>query len=237
MRKNKLIFIVAALICALACVLSACATDDGDDGVTTAGGVKETTAGNDGTDGTATDTDSGSRAPDDSRGQSDGAGDPEQQKVLVAYFSCTGNTRAVAEKIAALTGGDLYEIVPAEPYSSADLNYNNSSCRANLEMNDPAARPAIGGEHVDISEYDTVLIGYPIWWGTMPRIINTFLDTYDLSGKTVLPFCTSGSSGVSMSVSAIRAAEPGANVMDGLRASGANDRNLEKWLRDSGAMK
>lgn len=377
MRKNKLIFIVAALICALACVLSACATADGDGSVTTAGGVKETTAGNDGTDGTATDTDSGGRAPDDSRGQptTDGtrikltfagqtvygmlddnsvsrdlisrlpltlefsdyngtekiaylpdgsqpwdvsdapdsctpavgditmyspwgnlaifyqpfressglvplgrlddggaeklaavSGDfavtvalaedsaqttdsqestasstttdkPEQHKILVAFFSCTGNTRAVAEKIAAFTGGDLYEIVPAEPYSSADLNYNNSSCRANLEMNDPAARPAIGGEHVDISEYDTVLIGYPIWWGTMPRIINTFLDTHDLSGKTVLPFCTSESSGVSTSVSAIRDAEPGANVMDGLRASGANDRNLEKWLRDSGAIK
>lgn len=162
---------------------------------------------------------------------------PAGSKVLVAYFSCTGNTKAVAEKIAALTGGDLYEITPADPYTANDLNYNNSGCRANREMNDPAARPAIGSAAIDISRYDTVVIGYPIWWGTMPRIINTFLDTYDLSGKTVLPFCTSGSSSVSKSASDIRSAEPAANVASGLRVSGANDKNLEGWLRDGGAIK
>ena len=130
---------------------------------------------------------------------------PAGSKVLGAYFSCTGNPKAVAEKIAALTGGDLYEITPADPYTANDLNYNNSGCRANREMNDPAARPAIGSAAIDISRYDTVVIGYPIWWGTMPRIINTFLDTYDLLGKTVLPFCTSGSSSVSKSASDIKA--------------------------------
>ena len=161
---------------------------------------------------------------------------PQKSKILVAYFSCTGTTKAVAEKIAELTGGDLYEIVPSDPYTSADLNYNNSNCRANREMNDPSARPVIAGDNIDLSAYDTVIIGYPIWWGTMPRIINTFLDTYDLSGKTVLPFCTSGGSGVSSSVSDIRSAEPGATVKDGLRASGANDRNLESWLRSGGAI-
>ncbi|MGN0650287.1 MAG: flavodoxin, partial [Oscillospiraceae bacterium] len=93
-----------------------------------------------------------------------------ESKALVVYFSCTGNTKSVAEKIAQLTGADLYEIVPAEPYTAEDLNYNNDSCRANKEMNDPAARPAIGSDTVDISVYDTVYIGYPIWWGTMPRI-------------------------------------------------------------------
>lgn len=162
--------------------------------------------------------------------------EPQKLKILVAYFSCTGTTKAVAEKIAELTGGDLYEIVPEDPYTSADFNYNNNNCRANREMNDPSARPAIAGDNIDLSAYDTVIIGYPIWWGTMPRIINTFLDTYDLSGKTVLPFCTSGSSGISRSVSDIKSAEPGANVKDGLRASGANDRNLESWLRSGGAI-
>lgn len=162
---------------------------------------------------------------------------PQKSKVLVAYFSCTGHTKAVAEKIASLTGGDLYEIVPAEKYSSADLNYSDSNCRANREMNDPSSRPAIGSESIDISEYDTVIIGYPIWWGTMPRIINTFFDTYDLSGKTVVPFCTSGSSGVSRSVSDIKSTEPGANVANGLRASGTNDKNIESWLRESGVIK
>lgn len=180
-------------------------------------------------------TDAGAPGTD---GQTDGdfaqSGTDAGTRVLVAYFSCTGNTKAVAEKIAALTGGDLYEIVPAEPYSAADLNYNNSNCRANREMNDFAARPAIGSKEIDISAYDTVILGYPIWWGTMPRIINTFLDTYGLSGKTVLPFCTSGGSGVSKSLSDIRAAAPGATVKDGLRVSGAEDKNTESWLRESG---
>ena len=154
-------------------------------------------------------------------------------KKLVVYFSCTGNTKAVAEKIAELCDADLYEITAAQPYTAEDLNYNNNNCRANREMNDENARPAIGSQTIELSGYDTVFIGYPIWWGTMPRIINTFLDTYDLSGKTVMPFCTSGGSGVSRSVSDIKKVEPKADVRDGLRISGANDRDLEKWLSDN----
>ena len=114
------------------------------------------------------------------------------------------------------------------------MNYNDDNCRANLEMNDDSARPAISGDMTTLTEYDTVFIGYPIWWGTMPRIINTFLDTYDLSGKTVLPFCTSGSSGITQSVTDIRAAEPDADVRGGLRASGANDSGIESWIADNG---
>ncbi|MGN0553904.1 MAG: flavodoxin [Oscillospiraceae bacterium] len=159
-----------------------------------------------------------------------------ETKSLVAYFSCTGNTKAVAERIAELTGADLYEIVPAEPYTEEDLNYNNNDCRANREMNDSSARPAIGSDSIDISDYDTVYIGYPIWWGTMPRIINTFLDTYELSNKTVMPFCTSGGSGVSKSVSDIKAEEPDADIRDGLRASGSSDSGINEWLSDNGLM-
>ncbi|MGN1089980.1 MAG: flavodoxin [Huintestinicola sp.] len=160
------------------------------------------------------------------------APEPEEtsSKALVVYFSCTGNTKAVAERIAELTSADLYEIVPEIPYTEEDLNYNDDSCRANKEMNDASARPAIGSDAVDISDYDMVYIGYPIWWGTMPRIINTFLDTYDLSGKTVMPFCTSGSSGISASVSDIRAEEPDADVRDGLRASDSSDSSIDEWL-------
>lgn len=158
----------------------------------------------------------------------------EAAKTLVVYFSATGSTKAVAEEIARLTGADLYEIAPAVPYTDEDLNYNNDDCRANQEMNDASARPAIGSEAIDVSSYDTVFIGYPIWWGTMPRIINTFLDTYDFSGKTALPFCTSGSSGITQSVSDIRAAETDADVRDGLRASGANDSSIENWIADNG---
>lgn len=158
-------------------------------------------------------------------------------KTLVIYFSATGTTRAVAEALAARTGADLYELVPEEPYTADDLNYNVSSSRANREMNDDSARPAIHGDIIDVSGYDTILLGYPIWWGTMPRILNTFLDTYDLSGKTVLPFCTSGSTGVSGSVSDLRTALPGVTVRDGWRAAGANDNGTETWLRNNGVIK
>lgn len=166
------------------------------------------------------------------------ATEPEEiePKSLVVYFSCTGNTKSVAEKIAQLKGADLYEIVPEIPYTDEDLNYNNDNCRANREMNDPSARPAIVSNAVEISAYDTVYIGYPIWWGTMPRIINTFIDTYDLSGKTVMPFCTSGGSGVSKSVSDIRAEEPAADDRDGLRASGSSDSSIDEWISRNGLL-
>lgn len=223
MKLKATMIILIAILCA-ASVFSACAPAAG--GNDTAAGIapgSDTPVGTTGgtTGGT---TDGGSEVPG-------GSG------VLVVYFSCTGNTKKAAEKIAALTGGDIYEIVPAEPYSAADLNYNNDDCRANREMNDPTARPAIGGGKADISGYDTVIIGYPIWWGTMPRIINTFIESCELSGKTVLPFCTSGSSGISRSVSDIKAAAPTADVRDGLRTSGAGDAELEKWLRACGAIK
>ena len=160
--------------------------------------------------------------------------DKTEAKALVVYFSCTGNTKAVAEKISELTGADLYEIVPADPYTDEDLNYNNDNCRANREMDDPSSRPAIGSDAINLSGYDTVFIGYPIWWGTMPRIINTFLDTYDLSNKTVMPFCTSGGSGISKSVSDMKAQEPDADIRDGLRANGSSDSSINKWLSDNG---
>ena len=210
--KNRMISILLAMLCIACLLFSACVPSGGD--VTHESG-KATEATGQTTAGTPT---SG------------------KSRILVVYFSCTGTTEAAAGRIAALTGGDLHEIVPAVPYTAADLQYNDSNCRANREMNDPAARPAIDGEAIDLSAYDTVILGYPIWWGTMPRIINTFLDTYDLSGKTVLPFCTSGSSGIATSVSAIRSAEPDANVRDGLRVAGESDRNLENWLRENGAM-
>lgn len=157
-------------------------------------------------------------------------------KSIVVYFSCTGNTKAVAEEIADQTGSDLQEIVPEEPYTEEDLNYNDDSCRANVEMNDPQSRPAISNTIENLSDYDTIYIGYPIWWGSLPRIMNTFFDTYDFSGKTIVPFCTSGSSGISQSVSVIREAEPEAQVKEGLQVSsaGADDSSDEvsRWLEE-----
>ena len=145
-------------------------------------------------------------------------------KILVAYFSATGNTRPVAEKAAEVTGGDLFEIVPAQPYTAADLDYH-TDCRANAEQNDPDARPAIRNTVADMGQYDAVLIGYPIWWGRAPKIIHTFLESYDLSGKTIAAFCTSGSSG--HEDASLRDCAPGAVWLEGRRFSGTSE--VESW--------
>ena len=150
---------------------------------------------------------------------------PGGGRVLVAYFSATGNTRLVAEKVAEATGGDLFEIVPERPYSAADLDYS-TDCRANAEQNDPDARPAIAGAVEDMGQYDVVLIGYPIWWGKAPKIIHTFLETYDLSGKTVATFCTSGGSGHEDAT--LRGYEPEATWLEGRRFSGTSQ--VEEWV-------
>ena len=123
----------------------------------------------------------------------------EQENILVAYFSRTGNTEKIAEKIVDITGADVFEIEAKIPYTDEDIAYNNSSCRANQEQNNKAVRPEISGKIENIEQYDYVFLGYPIWWGEEPRIIDTFLESYDFSDKTVIPFCTSGSSGIGTS--------------------------------------
>lgn len=156
--------------------------------------------------------------------------------VLVAYFSATGNTKTVAEQIADVTGGELYEIEPAEPYTSEDLDYNNDDCRANLEMNDDTARPEIAGAIENIEQYDTIYLGYPIWWGNAPRIMNTFVETYDLSGKTVVPFCTSGGSGISTSVDTLqKLAGDGITWMEGQRFDrDVSADEISQWIDEMG---
>lgn len=156
--------------------------------------------------------------------------------VLVAYFSATGNTKTVAEQIADVTGGELYEIEPAEPYTSEDLDYNNDDCRANLEMNDDTARPEIAGAIENIEQYDTIYLGYPIWWGNAPRIMNTFVETYDLSGKIVVPFCTSGGSGISTSVDTLqKLAGDGITWMEGQRFDrDVSADEISQWIDEMG---
>lgn len=125
------------------------------------------------------------------------------RKTLVVYFSATGTTKRVAETVASIMNADLYEIVPAQPYSEADLNYEDESSRAYTEQHDSAARPAIGGEALSLDDYGRIYLGYPIWFDQAPRIINTFLESYDLSQKTIIPFCTSNSSEIDNSVAAL----------------------------------
>lgn len=118
------------------------------------------------------------------------------QKVLVAYFSCSGVTKKLAQTLAGVVKGDLYEITPAHPYTAADLNWQDKNSRSSVEMRDKSSRPAISGRVKDFAQYDTVFVGFPIWWYVAPTIINTFLESEDFSGKTVIPFATSGGSGV-----------------------------------------
>lgn len=120
----------------------------------------------------------------------------EDSDVLVVYFSATGTTKDVAEKIASITGADTYEIKAAQEYTDADLDWNDSNSRTTKEQNDPSVRPEIGSEAVSLDGYTTIYIGYPIWWGEEPRIMDTFAESYDFEGKTVIPFCTSGSSDI-----------------------------------------
>lgn len=157
--------------------------------------------------------------------------DAGEKKVLVAYFSATGTTEAVAEQIADGLSCDLYEITPQDPYTAADLNYSDTNSRTTSEMNDENARPAISGAVSDMAQYDVVFLGYPIWWGEAPRIISTFLESYDFSGKTIVPFCTSGSSGISSSVSALKPLASGAAWLEGQRfGSGASDETVAEWV-------
>lgn len=150
--------------------------------------------------------------------------------VLVLYFSATGNTKTLAEKIAAAAGADLVEIVPQSPYTSDDLNYNQDTCRANEEIT-ADARPAIEPLPVEVAQYDVILLGYPIWWGQCPPVVRTFLDTYDLAGKTIMPFCTSGSSGIAGSLDKIRELAPDSTITEGFRGtSSTTDGQIRTWL-------
>ena len=139
---------------------------------------------------------------------------------LVAYFSATGTTKRAAEKLAAKTGADLYEIVPAQPYTSADLNWNDKSSRSSKEMNDLDCRPELGGEPLDLAGYDTVYLGFPVWWYVAPRIINSFIEANDLSGKNVVVWVTSGGSGLGRTVPELEQCAPGVNFIEGGRVSG-----------------
>ncbi len=157
-----------------------------------------------------------------------------ERKVLVAYFSCTNTTKGVAESVADITGGDLFRIEPTIPYTSADLEYN-SDCRANREQNNPAARPAIKNKVENLNDYEFVFLGYPIWWGEAPRIISTFLESGDFKGKTIIPFCTSHSSGIGNSDRNLHSLAPEAEWKTGRRFGGnATKNDIENWIAGLG---
>lgn len=151
--------------------------------------------------------------------------------ILVVYFSATGTTKGVAEKIADGTDADIYEITPETPYTDADLNYHDNKSRSTIEMNDESARPAISGSVKNMEQYNIIFVGYPIWWGEAPRIMCTFVESYDLTGKTVVPFCTSASSGMGSSTTNLEKLTSGANWLAGKRFSGGESADtVMDWV-------
>ena len=160
-------------------------------------------------------------------------------KTLVAYFSASGVTARVAKNLAGAADADLYEIRPAVPYTSADLNWMDKSSRSSVEMKDKSSRPELADTDADIASYDRIFVGFPIWWYTAPTIINTFLESYDFSGKTIILFATSGGSGLGKTAKDLEGSCPGAVIKEGklLNGNPSQDalrkwRNSSKWIKN-----
>ena len=153
------------------------------------------------------------------------------KKILVAYFSASGVTAEAAKMLAKAVNADLYEIQPEIPYTQADLDWMNKKSRSSIEMNDPAYRPAIAGKVLNMKDYDVIFVGFPIWWYVAPTIINTFLESYDLSGKMIIPFATSGGSGMGKTNEKLLPSCHGATLLQGRMLNGnISVKELEKWM-------
>ncbi len=151
-------------------------------------------------------------------------------RKLVAYFSASGVTAKLAETLSEAIGADLYAIEPEVPYTKSDLNWMNKNSRSSVEMNDPASRPAIAGKRDNMDEYDTIFVGFPIWWYVAPTIINTFLESYDFTGKTIIPFATSGGSGMGKTNEKLQPSCPSAKLMEGkVWKKNAKSADLAAW--------
>lgn len=153
-------------------------------------------------------------------------------KKLVAYFSASGTTKKAAERLAKATGADLFEIKPKVPYSSADLNWMDKKSRSSVEMSDPSSRPEIAEKIPHLADYDTVFLGFPIWWYVAPRIINTFVESYDFTGKALVPFATSGGSGLGRTVAGLKKLCPAANWNEGKLVNGMSEQALRSWATE-----
>ncbi len=153
----------------------------------------------------------------------------KEMKTLVAYFSASGVTKGVAEQLAQTIGADLHEITPEQPYTAADLDWNNKKSRSSVEMADSTSRPAITAKLQNIEQYDTIYVGFPIWWYTAPTIINTFMESYDFSGKTLIPFATSGGSSITKACDDLKRTYPNVNWLPGRLLNNATADQLKQW--------
>lgn len=156
------------------------------------------------------------------------------KRILIAYFSATGTTARAAEKLADVTGGELYAITPAESYTRADLDWHDRQSRSSVEMNDPKSRPAIKGKKENIADYDVVFIGYPIWWDLAPRVVNTFIENHDLTGKMIIPFATSGGSTLADSAAALKQSYPALNWKEGRLLNRTDEKTIRMWIEKLG---
>ena len=154
----------------------------------------------------------------------------KQMKVLVAYFSASGVTEGVAKQLADVTGGDLHQIQPEQPYTEADLDWRDKQSRSTIEMQDKNSRPAITNKLTNMQDYDVVYVGFPIWWYTAPTIINTFMEAYDFKGKTVIPFATSGGSDIKKACEDLKATYPDVNWKEGKLLNRVSKDDLKKWV-------
>ena len=157
----------------------------------------------------------------------------EMKKTLVAYFSASGTTKAVAQQLAEVVGADLHEIKPEQPYTDADLDWNDKQSRSTIEMNDKNSRPAITAKLQNMNDYEVVYVGFPIWWYTCPTIINTFMEAYDFSGKTVIPFATSGGSSIKKACADLKASYPNVDWKEGKLLNRASKDELQEWVESN----
>lgn len=155
-----------------------------------------------------------------------------EKKILVAYFSASGKTRTLAQKLAEKANADLHEIVPAELYTKADLDWMNKNSRSSVEMNNKTIRPGILKSELNTGDYDTILLGFPIWWYVAPTVINTFLESYDFSGKKIVLFATSGGSGFGNTVKELQPSAPDAKIVEGKVLNHVADKNIESFIAD-----
>ena len=244
MKMKKFVTLFLALVMVFA--LAACAGNTGSNGGSNSSAPSQSSAEasqtpenpqDQNTSEAPSETENESQQPSEPADSTESSQDeePEGSRILVAYFSATNNTEGIAQKLADGLGADLYEIVPEQPYTGEDLDYGNANSRSSVEMNDPSARPAISGTVANMEQYDVVFIGYPIWWGEAPRIMSTFIESYDFSGKTLVAFCTSASSGFGSSDSALRSAASGAEWLSGHRFSaGADSDEVMEWANGLG---
>lgn len=157
----------------------------------------------------------------------------EMKKTLVAYFSASGTTKVVAQQLAEVAGADLHEIKPEQPYTDADLDWNDKQSRSTIEMNDKNSRPAITAKLQNMNDYEVVYVGFPIWWYTCPTIINTFMEAYDFSGKTVIPFATSGGSSIKKACADLKASYPNVDWKEGKLLNHASKDELQEWVESN----